>query len=80
MSISDNVKERSAAAGNPMTDRWDLTRLAEDASIEVRSWVLRNPKCPEWILRERAEKDSEKSLREFAKYRISMIDYSSNAE
>lgn len=79
LALSDNIKHQCAAAGNPMTSLLDLYWLSMDANIEVRSWVLRNPACPKWLLAERAEKDFEKSLREFAKYRISMLDYNNDA-
>lgn len=57
-----------------MTPEIVLLTLMNDADILVRSWVARNPQCPKKILEFMAKKDSEKSLREFAKYRISMIE------
>lgn len=74
LSLSDKVKNRAAAAGNPMTGWGDLYRLSRDDSIEVRSWVLRNPACPHLLLKFISVDEEEKSLREFAKYRIRMLE------
>jgi len=53
-----------------MTPVRQLISLAKDKDIHVRSWVARNPECPEAVLRYMRDNDSEMSIREFAKYEL----------
>ena len=50
MAKSEDPWVRAAAASNPMIARETLEHLSTDAEVLVRSWVVRNPKCPRSLL------------------------------
>jgi hypothetical protein len=70
---SHNPKLRAAAAGNPMASVATIFHLASDAEVLVRSWAVRNPAAPEWILVWKAKSDPDAGIRAYAKFRLDMI-------
>ena len=70
---STSYKLRAAAAGNPMTDETTLFKLATDPEPHVRSWVVRNPSVPEWILVWKRDHDSDAGIRAYAQFRLDMM-------
>ena len=73
LSRSHNPKLRAAAAGNPMASEKVMFELAVDADVCVRSWVVRNPSVPMWILVWKAEHDADAGIRAYAKFRLDMM-------
>jgi hypothetical protein len=72
MATSSDPKIRAAAASNPHAPIDVLKLLGADISKEVRSWVARNYKTPEWLVSELA-KDEDKGIQAFAKYRLTAL-------
>jgi hypothetical protein len=70
MSLSDDPRLRDAAAGNPMTQDSDLSRLMFDPVESVRAWVVRNPAVRREIIELMAAKDESPAVRAYAKFRL----------
>lgn len=66
---SDDPEKRAAAASKPWLPVGRMEALSKDESPLVRSWLTRNPQCPDDLLKRMAESDPDPAIRAHANYR-----------